>query len=178
MTSIAAGTGQSVVQGIGGQKIAFARTPKVRNRTVAPLLFVLLPVILVAWSGRTLATDIDNRAYIHGAFAGTNLLMGAYACVAFVGLRSIVVDIGVALRDFVYRPVRPSAPQREVPHWASVLYVGSSLAEEVERGAPLAVALAAQDRFAAGRNVAETFSLEPSPAQAQTPSALGTESLS
>jgi hypothetical protein len=51
------------------------------------------------------------------------------------------------LRAFIYRPVtvRQSAP--EVPHWASVLFVGSSVAEEVERSAPLAVSLAAQDRF-------------------------------
>jgi hypothetical protein len=36
----------------------------------------------------------------------------------------------------------------EVPHWASVIYVGSSIPEEVERSAPLAVSLAAQDQFA------------------------------
>jgi hypothetical protein len=35
-----------------------------------------------------------------------------------------------------------------------VLYVGSSIPEEVERSASLAVALAAQDRFIAGRPLA------------------------
>jgi len=142
-----AGTVQSIVQGIGGQKIAFARTPKIRNRTVAPMLFVTLPLVLIAWSLRTLLRDIDERNYTHGAFAAANLLMTAYACVAFVGVRSMLVDIAVNTREFIYRPVKTEAQDRRVPHWASVLYVGSSVPEEVERAAPLAVSLAAMDRF-------------------------------
>jgi hypothetical protein len=142
------GTAQSIVQGIGGQKIAFARTPKVRNRTVAPLMFVVIPVFLIAWSGRTLAHDIQSGAFIHGTFAAANLLMTAYACVALVGPHNMVVDAFMNLKAFVYRPVVPKAPRVEVPHWASVIYVGSSIPEEVERSAPLAVSLAAQDQFA------------------------------
>ncbi|MEO8538677.1 MAG: glycosyltransferase family 2 protein [bacterium] len=142
------GTMQSIVQGIGGQKIAFARTPKVRNRTVAPLLFVIVPLLLIIWSGRTLTHDIQTHAYIHGSFAAANLLMTAYACVALVGLHNMVVDVFMNLRAFVYRPVTPGVPRIEVPHWASVIYVGSSIPEEVERSAPLAVSLAAQDQFA------------------------------
>lgn len=142
------GTIQSIVQAIGGQKIAFARTPKVRNRTVAPFLFLVMPLLLVAWSGRTLVTDVDNRSYIHGAFAALNMAAATYACIAFIGLRNIAADLAINIRDFVYRPVGPRPSTANVPHWASVLYVGSSIAEEVERSAPLAVALAAQDRFA------------------------------
>ena len=145
-----AGTVQSIVQGIGGQKIAFARTPKVRNRTVAPLMFIVIPLLLVAWSGWTLLRDLDEQAYVHGAFAGVNMLLAAYACLAFIGARNVVIDLVVDLRDFVVRPVQTPQASPEVPHWASVLYVGSSLPEEVERNAPLAVALAAQDRFANG----------------------------
>jgi len=146
-----AGTLQSVIQGIGGQKIAFARTPKVRNRTVAPLLLVLTPLLLVGWSGWTLVHDLDNRAYTHGIFAATNMLMTAYAVVALMGLGNVIVDISVNVRDFIYRPVKSKPQATSVPHWASVLYVGSSVAEEIERGASLAVALAAHDRFANGK---------------------------
>ncbi len=145
------GTMQSVVQAIGGQKIAFARTPKIRNRTVAPLLFLVVPLLLIGWSGRTLANDISHRNYIHGTFAGINLLATAYACIFFVGLRNTAVDLFINVRDFIYRPVSAPEAVPQVPHWASVLYVGSSVAEEVERSAPLAVALAAQDRFGARR---------------------------
>jgi hypothetical protein len=48
----------------------------------------------------------------------------------------------------VYRPVEAKVEMEQAPHWASVLYVGSSLADEAPPSAsPLAVALAAQDRY-------------------------------
>ena len=112
-------------------KIAFARTPKIRNRTVAPLLFLVVPLLLIGWSGRTLANDISHRNYIHGTFAGINLLATAYACIFFVGLRNTAVDLFINVRDFIYRPVSAPEAVPQVPHWASVLYVGSSVAEEV-----------------------------------------------
>lgn len=142
------GTAQSVVQAIGGQKIAFARTPKVRNRTVAPLLFILVPLLLIGWSARTLAHDIETGARIHGAFAAANLIAAAYACAALVGVHNMVVDVFMNLKGFVYRPVPNESAPLEVPHWASVLYVGGAVPEEIERSGPLAVSLAAQDRFA------------------------------
>ncbi len=145
------GTAQSIVQGIGGQKIAFARTPKVRNRTVAPTTFILVPLLLVAWSARTLVHDVQSGAVIHGAFAGANMVAAAYACVALVGLHHMVVDVFMNLKAFVYRPVEPTRAPVEIPHWASVLYVGGAVPEEIERSAPLAVSLAAQDRFSGRR---------------------------
>ncbi|MEM9037480.1 MAG: glycosyltransferase family 2 protein [Actinomycetota bacterium] len=139
------GTIQSIGQGIGGHKIDFVRTPKVKNRTVVALPYLLLPLLLVWWSVRTLAIDIEEQNLVHGAFATANLAGAAYAFVAFVGIRHALVDVAVSLRDYVYRPVAPAAPVEEIPHWASVLYVGGSIPEEVERNAPLAVALAAHD---------------------------------
>lgn len=141
------GTVESIVQGIGGQKMAFARTPKVSNRTVAPLAFIVIPVVITAWSGWTLRNDLQHDAYIHGAFAGLNMVAMAYACVALVGVWPILVDTWIAVRDFVYRPVSSKPEAAAAPHWSSVLYVGSSDREEIRRGAPLAVALAAHDRF-------------------------------
>ncbi|MFN3217401.1 MAG: glycosyltransferase family 2 protein [Acidimicrobiales bacterium] len=143
-----AGTIQSVVQGIGGQKIAFARTPKVRNRTVAPFLFVVLPFVLAIWSARTLLRDIDEEAWIHGAFAGLNLAMITYAVIAMVGLRHTLVDVVVNTRDFVWRPALPRTTGASVPNWATVLYVGGSDRDEIRAGASQAVALAAHDRTA------------------------------
>lgn len=141
------GTVQSIVQGIGGQKIAFARTPKVRNRTVAPTSFIIVPLLLVAWSARTLAHDIDTGARIHGAFAAANMIAAGYACVALVGLHNMVVDVFMNVKAFVYRPVKSEPTRIEVPHWASVIYVGGAVPEEIERSGPLAVSLAAQDSF-------------------------------
>jgi cellulose synthase/poly-beta-1,6-N-acetylglucosamine synthase-like glycosyltransferase len=142
------GTVQSVVQAIGGQKINFARTPKVSDRTVAPLMFVVMPLLLIGWSAWTLRLDIQQQNYMHGAFSGTNLILTGYACIAFVGVRPILADIFVNLRAFIYKPTKATPPVQHVPHWASVLYIGSSVPEEVTRSAPLAVALAAQDQVA------------------------------
>ena len=61
------GTVRSIVQAIGGQKIAFARTPKANRRTIAPLAFVALPFVIVVWSAVTLANDISARRYSHAA---------------------------------------------------------------------------------------------------------------
>ena len=146
-----AGTLQSVMQAIRGEKIAFARTPKVKNRTVAPWLFVILPLVLAVWAGRTLVIDIENEAYGHGVFAAANLLMTLYACVFLVGIWTMLGDILANVKDFVAgAPESRAAPLSEgvaeIPEWASVLYVGSSLAEERQKN-PLAAALAAQDRF-------------------------------
>ncbi len=139
------GTLQSVVQGIGGQKIAFARTPKVNNRTVAPLLFITFPVVLIAWSLRTLMIDVEERNYIHGAFAAANFFMTSYATIAFIGIPSILVDAYVNVRAFIYRPVDPHKRVPQQPHWASVIYFGNSVPEEVMKGAALAASLAAKD---------------------------------
>jgi cellulose synthase/poly-beta-1,6-N-acetylglucosamine synthase-like glycosyltransferase len=46
-----AGTISSVVQGITASKAPFARTPKVRNRTVVPPFFIVAPYLMIVLSG-------------------------------------------------------------------------------------------------------------------------------
>src|SRR5690606_16885970 len=41
---------RSLSQAVTGNKIAFARTPKVSNRTTTPISFVLFPIALIAFS--------------------------------------------------------------------------------------------------------------------------------
>ncbi|HEX5140850.1 MAG TPA: glycosyltransferase family 2 protein, partial [Dehalococcoidia bacterium] len=142
-----AGSLQSLVQAIGGHKIAFARTPKVKNHTVAPLIYLGVPLLLIAWSAHTLIRDVSEQTYYHGAFAAFNLVMTAYGLLVLVGIGGILIDVLVNLKDFVQRPPKPKPQTPEKPHWVSALYVGSALPEELERSAPLAAALAAQDRF-------------------------------
>src|SRR6202034_2700155 len=47
------GTISSIVQGITASKAPFARTPKVRNRTVVPPFFVIAPYLLLGLTGVT-----------------------------------------------------------------------------------------------------------------------------
>lgn len=140
------GVVKSVVQAIGGQKIAFARTPKVKDRTVAPLLFVVLPYLLIAWAGYTLARDLRDGSWVHAVFAGSNAVLTAYAVAAFVGIRHSVTDVVLNLRELVYRPARPAPELPAAPDWVTVLYHGPEERAGRTRREPLAAALAAHDQ--------------------------------
>jgi cellulose synthase/poly-beta-1,6-N-acetylglucosamine synthase-like glycosyltransferase len=120
----------SLGQAITGRKIAFKRTPKVRNRTTASLSFVVLPYCLVAFSVWTLWRDILHGHWGHAVFAGTNAALTLYAIVAFIGLRHSLVDVVVNL----FQRLRPrrrragGAPTGDVdaaPTWEEVLHYGS-----------------------------------------------------
>lgn len=121
-----AGVAQSIGQAIGGHKIAFARTPKVRNRTVAPLTYVVLPYVLVLYSLYTLWGDIDHARYLHAGFAGVNVAMAGYAIIAFIGLRHSIVDIILNLWERMHKPPRHADVEVLAPDWATVLYHGSA----------------------------------------------------
>ena len=131
-----AGTVSSLAQGITASKAAFARTPKVRNRTVAPPLFVITPYLVIA-----LAAYSGYVAYRHHLvenlfYAVLNVSLATYAVVAFIGLRNSVVDGWIHLTGLLYKPARPhrrrlprpghQAPPVPVPaaDWRSVLEVG------------------------------------------------------
>jgi hypothetical protein len=141
------GTIESLVQGVGGHKMVFARTPKIHSHTVAPLLFLLPPALMIAWSVRTLIVDIDHERWVHASFAGLNLAATAFGVVVLIGLRTVLVDILANIGGFIFRPERPRAETAPAPSWASVLYVGSSVPELMERNMPLGLALVAKDRF-------------------------------
>ncbi len=140
-----AGSIQSVGQAIGGQKLDFARTPKVRGRTVAQLAFVITPLLVFGWSALTLLRDLEEANTLRAVFAFTNALLVAYAFAAFIGVRAALVDVVVGLREKVLVPEPAQTDESDLPHWASVLYLGSSVPEDLSRSAPLAVGLAAAD---------------------------------
>lgn len=152
-----AGSMSSVAQAIGGQKVDFARTPKIKGRTAAPLLFVVTPIVLLLWSAFSFARDVHHDDTVRAAFAVVNATTLLIAIVGFVGLRAVVVDLGVGVLRYAYvdRPTRSRTD--EAPHWASVLYLGAALPDELDRSGPLAVALAASDQTLA-------FSPVPAPA--------------
>ena len=116
-----AGVFKSVEQSIGGQKIAFARTPKVRNRTVAPLSFVVIPYVIVALSAWTLWRDLQLNQFTHALFAGSNAMLTLYAVVAFVGIRYSLADTRVNLMERLYVQVQTQEVEVE-PDWDPVLH--------------------------------------------------------
>ena len=126
-----AGTLASVIQALTASKSAFARTPKVRDRTVTPAQFFFFPIVLLFLSAGT-----GYEAWVHGrmvnlTYAAVNTLLLAYALVAFVGVRSMVVDSWVFVRGLLSRPEAPRRKRlrrrrNEEPaprDWRSVLQV-------------------------------------------------------
>lgn len=125
-----AGVLKSVQQAFTGEKIPFARTPKVRNRTAAPGLHVLVPYLVVGYSVYT-----AWRGYLHAewgnvAFAVFNAVLAAMAIRAYIGLRASVVDMGMGVVNwlFVPRKVAPAPAPEDDPDrpvdWDGILYHG------------------------------------------------------
>jgi EAL domain-containing protein (putative c-di-GMP-specific phosphodiesterase class I)/cellulose synthase/poly-beta-1,6-N-acetylglucosamine synthase-like glycosyltransferase len=141
------GSFASMLQLITGEKSAFKRTPKVSDRTTARAIYVLAPFALVALSVYTIVLDLTLHRWENLVYAVLNASLAFYAIVAFVGLGNCVVDLWLALRGWLYRPVpakpveRPVAAttsadgadavrELAVADWASVLYYGTTDAAE------------------------------------------------
>lgn len=103
-----AGVLKSIEQAITGRKIPFARTPKVRNRTVAPLLYVVAPYAIVAFSILTFWRDFSAQNWGNATFAAVNALLTLGAIIATIGLRASLVDIWLGLTNWMWVDAKPS----------------------------------------------------------------------
>jgi cellulose synthase/poly-beta-1,6-N-acetylglucosamine synthase-like glycosyltransferase len=158
-----AGTFSSIVQGLTGAKGHFRRTPKVRERTVAGLIHVVLPFALVAFSAVTFVYAFDSRHWVNAGFAALNGVLATYAIIAFIGLRNSLVDIAINLVSFLHRPDHPrgatARPRRgrrrkappapvvaeRVKNWELVLHMGAP-----EEPLPAIASVAAMQHSQAG----------------------------
>lgn len=124
-----AGVLKSIQQALSGKKIPFARTPKVKNRTVSPLLYVVSPLLIIGFSLFTLGRDIQAENWGNAAFAAFNAFVAGWAALAYIGIGNTIADIWVGLTDWMYVEIKPKAAQnveRQEPSidWRSVLYYG------------------------------------------------------
>jgi len=142
-----AGVLKSLQQAVTGEKIPFARTPKVSNRTAAPGWFVLAPWLIVAFSLLTFWRDISAQNWGNAAFAATNAILCAWAIVAYIGVWNSIVDMSLGAVGFLF--VAPKAPKAatsnlrvskrtpvplETVDWTSILYHGDRrLGENLRR---------------------------------------------
>jgi hypothetical protein len=149
-----AGTFKSLQQAAAKSKIAFARTPKVKDRTAAPALYILFAYLIAVFSFYTLQNDVVDRNWSNAVFAGFNGLLTTYAIIAFIGIRNSIVDVVVGMANWVRVPVKPreTAPAPEESNeaaerprtmdWEAVLYFGPGAdmprpgAERIEVNAP------------------------------------------
>lgn len=127
-----AGVLKSLQQAITGKKIPFARTPKVKNRTAAPVLYVIAPYVIVAFSLFTLWRDIVDQNWGNAAFAAFNATLATWAILAYIGVINSIVDVWLGATQwlFVTEPVRSpnreGTPEKPPLDWRSVLYHGQA----------------------------------------------------
>ena len=103
---------------------------------MAPLLFILAPIAMVALAAYTLLHAYRHHLLLNGAYAALNIVLLSYAIVAFIGIRNTMTDIWVHSKSFLYQPAMPRrrrwfrrrAPQppAPLPDWRVVLQYGSA----------------------------------------------------
>jgi cellulose synthase/poly-beta-1,6-N-acetylglucosamine synthase-like glycosyltransferase len=97
-----AGVFKSLEQAISSKKIPFARTPKVRDRTAAPLLYVVAPYAIVVFSVLTFWRDFGAQNWGNAAFAALNASLATWAILADIGIVNSMVDVWLGLTKLLY----------------------------------------------------------------------------
>jgi cellulose synthase (UDP-forming) len=124
-----AGVLKSLQQALSGKKIPFARTPKVKNRTASPMLYVIVPLLIVAFSFFTLWRDVSAQNWGNALFAGFNAFVASWAIIAYIGIGNTVVDIWLGMTSWLYvetnkKQIQAKAPVAMPLDWRAVLYHG------------------------------------------------------
>jgi len=125
-----AGLVKSVEQAITMKKIPFSRTPKVKDRTAAPILYIVAPAVIIVFSVVILCSAIIDQNWGNTTFPAINATLGLAAMVSTVGIRNSIVDVWHGATSWLWVDVRPSpqpAAQADLTaiDWESVLYNGS-----------------------------------------------------
>lgn len=125
-----AGVLKSMQQAVTGKKIPFARTPKVRDRTLSPALFILAPLGIIAFSVLTVIRDVNAENWANATFAAFNAIVATWAFVSYVGLGNAIVDIWHGMTNWLYIDVKQKevihSPAKSATNWRAVLYHGDS----------------------------------------------------
>jgi cellulose synthase/poly-beta-1,6-N-acetylglucosamine synthase-like glycosyltransferase/chitodextrinase len=125
------GTLSSIVQGITASKAPFARTPKVRDRTVVPAFLLMAPYVLIGLAGFTFYHAYAHHLTENMGYAALNVILACYAVMAFIGLRNSLVDMWIHATSLLFKPAarrprgfvlrRRPAEQAKPADWRTVL---------------------------------------------------------
>jgi cellulose synthase/poly-beta-1,6-N-acetylglucosamine synthase-like glycosyltransferase len=126
-----AGVLKSLEQAITGEKIPFARTPKVKNHTPAAPLYLLGPLLIVGFSIFTIWRNVEAQNWGNAAFASLNAVAASWAIVAYIGISNALADIWLQMTNWLYVEAAPKkkvdAPQVKAQmDWSAVLYHGET----------------------------------------------------
>lgn len=126
-----AGVLKSIEQMLTGKKIPFARTPKIKNRTAAGLLYVVTPILIIAFSIYIMIMNINERNWGNAAFAGLNTIAASWAIFTYIGVGPLLTDIWLGITGWLFVDVKQKQKNnvkkeedKEIISWQSVLYSG------------------------------------------------------
>ena len=124
-----AGVLKSIEQAFTTKKMPFARTPKVKDRTAASLMYVTAPLFIVGFSLFTLWRNIISQNWGNAILAGFNAYATASAIVAYIGIGNLLTDIWLGLTELLYVDMNPknknnNVVNKRVVDWKSILYHG------------------------------------------------------
>lgn len=125
------GTLKSLQQGLTTRKIPFARTPKIKNRTSAGLLFILAPVFIVLFSILTFHRNYVDQVWGNAAFAAFNAILATWAILTYIGPRSMIEDLWLGFVNMLYVDIKPDKGSKKIRkqnelNWQAVLYHGDN----------------------------------------------------
>ena len=115
------------------------------DRTVPPLLYVLLPYVLVAACVYTFKHAYDHKLWGDAAFAAVNAVLAIYAILAFVGIWKSLCDLAANLASYLHKsdgsksaPSRAPTPAEvsqmaDVHDWEQVPHHGSADSQPTPR---------------------------------------------
>lgn len=127
-----AGTFKSIEQGLTNAKIPFVRTPKVKDRTASPPLYVLMPWAIVVFSCFVFYADYLSHNWGNAVFAGFNAIVTLWALVAYIGVWNSIRDAVMGIVSWFFVPDRPASSTgkstdrgvRDQQGWEDALYFG------------------------------------------------------
>jgi cellulose synthase (UDP-forming) len=127
-----AGTFKSIEQGLTNTKIPFVRTPKVKDRTASPPLYVLMPWAIIVFSCFVFYADYLSRNWGNAVFAGFNAVVTLWALVSYIGVWNSVRDAVAGIVSWFFVPDKPPTKRkasarrdaRRAEDWEDALYFG------------------------------------------------------
>ncbi|WP_265459900.1 glycosyltransferase family 2 protein [Enterococcus sp. HY326] len=143
-----AGVIKSVQQALTSEKIPFARTPKVNDRTASPSLYIIAPLAIIGFSIFTCYQSYQAGNYPNALFAGFNAITATWATISYIGIGNMLVDLAHNLISWLFVEKKSKCQKEEESQagidWQSVLYFGST-DEKVPLGLTLNT-MAAEDQ--------------------------------
>ncbi|MCP1100912.1 cellulose synthase (UDP-forming) [Aequitasia blattaphilus] len=124
-----AGVIKSLQQMLSGEKIPFARTPKVKDRTGSPTLYIISPLVIIGFSAFMSWRSFNKGNWANSAFAFFNAFTCLWAVLSYVGVFNMLADLLNNFYNWLFVEVKEEVAgengNTEELDWKSVLYYGS-----------------------------------------------------